>query len=251
MSKTLLKRAGLLFLLTILVSLFSPTMAFGAPTFPNDVFRQKWERADKAVDEGRTSRSWLWGPDAFSAPSGFTEPYTESPGGVRQVLYFDKARMELNNPANGFVSNGLLVKELIAGRLATGDAAFTQRRPADIPVAGDPDGSEGPVYASFISVSSWDNGNAASSKIGTAVTETLDRLGRVGSAPELGSFTKYVYFDSNLKHNIPEVFWNFLNQRGTVFQGGNFVNDQPILGDNPALPWLDATGYPMSEAYWG
>jgi hypothetical protein len=229
-------------------------MALAAePSFVSTNFKVKWERADKPVGDGVAdpSRSWLWGPEAFDPTTGSTEPYADSSGGNRQVQYFDKARMEINNPANNLVTNGLLVRELISGRLATGDATFKQRQPAnDIPVAGDPTNNNGPTYASFAKVASINGDNTSTARPGDRVSDTIDKDGKVGTDANLGEKAKYVYFDTNLKHNIPDVFWIFLNQQGTVYQNGKMVADQPVLGENTAAPWLDATGLPISEAYW-
>jgi len=160
--------------------------------------------------------------------------------------------MEINNSADGFVTNGLLVRELISGRLATGDATFTQRRAADdIPLAGDPNNNAGPTYSSLTKVASLNGDNPANSRLDSQVSDSLSQNGTVGAASsELSSKTKYVYFDPTLKHNVPAVFWEFMNQKGTIYQNGQFVNDQPILGDNVAAPWLDAMGLPITEAYW-
>src|SRR5689334_22202542 len=88
--------------------------------FADPAFQQVWERSDKPVAESRAGgRSWMWGPQPNQA---LTEPYSRNIlGGTRQVQYFDKARMEINDP-NGdrnnlyFVTNGRLVVELISGR---------------------------------------------------------------------------------------------------------------------------------------
>jgi hypothetical protein len=245
------RRICLSLLIPLFASLVLPSIALAAPSFVNNNFKAKWERADKPVDEGSAVRSWLWGPEGFNPSTGVTETYAESPGGVRQVQYFDKARMELNNPANGYVSNGLLVRELISGKLATGDAAFTQRRLAtDIAIAGDSGNNQGPVYSSFAKVASLNNDNEVPSRVGSPVAETIQQNGTIGTSPDLGNLTKYAYYEPNLKHNIPEVFWNFMNQRGTVFENGLLAQNQPVLGDNPLVPWLDATGYALTEAYW-
>ncbi len=223
------------------------------PSFSNALFKTKWQRADKPITDGvaNPSRSWLWGPESFSPSTGNSESYLESPGGSRTVLYFDKARMELNNPATGLVTNGLLVRELISGRLATGDSAFTQLQTAtDIPIAGDPQNNNGPTYSSFGKVATTDNDNPSSDRTGQAVADTITRDGAIGTNPDLGGYSKYAYFENTLKHNIPEVFWNFLNQRGNVYVNGQLQNNQPVLGDNPNAPWLDATGFPITEAYW-
>ncbi|NWJ45477.1 MAG: hypothetical protein HXX08_06320 [Chloroflexi bacterium] len=238
----------------LVLTIFTPTFVFAEPSFSSDLFKTKWQRADKPINDGTANpaRSWLWGPDSFSPVAGNTEPYTESPGGTRQVLYFDKARMEINNPTNSLVTNGLLVRELISGKQATGDAASITRRAADdIPVAGDPANNNGPTYASFAKIASLNNDNPSTDKTGQPVADTLDKDGNVGSNAELGKKAKYTYFDSALKHNIPDVFLTFMNQRGNVYVNGQLVNDQPILGDNPLAPWLDATGLPITDAYWG
>jgi len=54
------------------------------------------------------------------------------------VQYFDKGRMELTTPGAS-VTSGLLVKEMISGRMQVGDTAFETRAPARISVAGDLD----------------------------------------------------------------------------------------------------------------
>src|SRR5215210_9558062 len=52
----------------------------------NQTFRASWERTDFPVKEGKTARSWYWGPAPVSA--GISENYIDSPGGKRQVQYF-------------------------------------------------------------------------------------------------------------------------------------------------------------------
>ena len=60
------------------------------------------------------------------------EDYAESPGPERLVQYFDKARMEITKPDAvddllWYVSNGLLVVELVTGRMQMGDASFVDQ----------------------------------------------------------------------------------------------------------------------------
>src|SRR5690606_17072310 len=59
---------------------------------PNPAIQATWARQDLAVDAGILNRTWLWGPKMNGTTS---EPYAESPGGSRQVTYFDKSRMEV------------------------------------------------------------------------------------------------------------------------------------------------------------
>src|SRR3546814_3493255 len=51
----------------------------------------------RSVLEGRISRTWMWGQEAFTG--AVYEEYAESPSGQRLVQYFDKARMEITDPA--------------------------------------------------------------------------------------------------------------------------------------------------------
>jgi hypothetical protein len=248
------RRAQTFAAVALLVCLLLPAgAALAEPNFVNNQFQAKWQRADKPVQDGSSnpSRSWLWGPEGFNQPGSTTEPYADSPGGTRQVQYFDKARMELNNPSTGLVTNGLLVIEMISGREATGDATNLTRKPADIPVAGDAVNNDGPTYASLASIASLNLDKPSPNRTGQPAGDTLDKAGQTGAASAaLAGKARYVYFDSVLKHNIPDVFWNFMNQKGNIFENGKLADGQPILGSNPDAPWLDATGYPLTEAYW-
>jgi hypothetical protein len=96
----------------------------------NDHFARRWARTDQPVADGTTKRTWIWGPEATTGI--LDEEYAESPGGTRQVQYFDKSRMELNDPTGDpgspfYVTNGLLVIELMTGRMQLGDDTFDQR----------------------------------------------------------------------------------------------------------------------------
>ena len=101
--------------------------------FADPAFQRNWERADKPVADKKADRSWYWGPSP-----GFStmEPNKESPGGQRLVQYFDKARMEINDPAGDqskpfYVTNGLLATELMTGRMQTGDGVPAALRRGD------------------------------------------------------------------------------------------------------------------------
>src|SRR5690606_2818715 len=117
-------------------------------------FQRTWERTDKPVKDGQIARTWMWGPEAFT--DVMDEPYAESPGGMRQVQYFDKSRMEINfpdAPDDGlwYVTNGLLVVEMITGQMQVGENSFEARGTSLVNVAGDPNDPTGPTYSSFIS----------------------------------------------------------------------------------------------------
>src|SRR5437763_14538988 len=67
-----------------------------SPEFADPAFAQVWNRNDKPVADFVTARSWTWGPENFFSTY---EPYAEGPGGQHLVSYFDKGRMEINNPS--------------------------------------------------------------------------------------------------------------------------------------------------------
>lgn len=128
----------------------APPQADFAPG--NDHFQRTWQRTDQPVADGSVARTWMWGPQANTPV--VQETYAESPGQLRGVQYYDKSRMEITHPAAPdaglfYVTNGLLVVELITGQLQTGDATFVPRTPSQGNVAGDTDDPDGPTYATF------------------------------------------------------------------------------------------------------
>ncbi len=223
---------------------YTPPASSGPDNIANTDFTKVWNRTDLPVKDGTISRSWLWGPAPFTGAA--TEPYAESPGGQRTVQYFDKSRMEINNP-NGnrndpfFVTNGLLVREMINGQLQTGDNRFESRSPAAIGVAGDIDDTSGPTYQSF-------KGRTGPVARSTAlITATLNRNSGIGNAP--ASFARYnahaAYFVPETGHNIASPFWDFLNQSGPLYDAGGQLVSAKLFD-----PLFYATGFPISEAYW-
>jgi Tol biopolymer transport system component len=90
----------------------------GRTEFASAEFRALWNQTD--ANPG--TRSLTWGPSPWW---DYKEFYKDSPGGLRQVQYFDKARMEINDPDAAktpfFVTNGLLPVEMISGRVKLGD----------------------------------------------------------------------------------------------------------------------------------
>ena len=253
-------------------SLFTLALQAAVPaqalSFSSPFFRRTWQRADYPVAIGAVQRGFTWGPEPFF--SSF-EPYADSPNGQRRVEYFDKARMEIsqpdfNNTNDYYVTNGLVVKEMVTGQVQVGDASFVQRLPAyDVPVAGDP-GAINPdavTYASFFALNAFYNTGPYNGKNpsvaypGPAIlerrpdrtneraNETIVKGGVVSQNDLLGGLDglNYVYYDSTLGHNIPKVFYDFLNQSGQVYDGANLVNGK-------VFNWVSTMGYPLSDAYW-
>jgi hypothetical protein len=232
--------------LGVLAGLVPPAAAQPAQ-FAAPPFQQLWQRYDLPVAAQQTTRSWTWGPNTFFIGG---EPYVEAPGGQRVVQYFDKTRMELNNPATGVVTNGLLVREMVSGRLALGDVAFEQRVPASQAVAGDPAeiNPYAPAYADFGSYASIDAERRAPNRTGQQVDQAIARNVPVftidRSRFDPGNVI-YAYYEPTLGHNMPNVFLDFVNQRGTVYVNGQFVPDQPVFE-----PWTSVMGLPIVEPYW-
>lgn len=226
----------------------------GPPPAENAAFGELWQRADLPVAKGRVQRSWLWGPKSIATMS---EPLAESPGGFRQVQYYDKARMEVNNPnadpnSAGYVTNGLLVTEMVSGRLQVGVNSFEQREAAAVPVAGDLPMTAGArattlTYAALAKVASLVPGqNAEVSRIGSSVNIVLSPEGdQLKVAPPFAgnALPKIKYFEPATKHNIPDVFFDFMNQTGLIFEDGQYRREK-------LFDWVSAVGYPITEPYW-
>jgi len=183
-----------------------------------------------------------------------SEPFAGLPGNAHLVQYFDKGRMEINNP-NGnpndpfYVTNGLLAVELISGLVQTGPATYENRAPAAINLASDSDDRSAPTYQSFNGVSNIPgapNDRRKTSQVGQAVRTAIDRQGATQpwpqDHPDYG--VRIVQYWADTGHNIPDVFWDYLNQQTDIIQNGQVVKG-PLF-----FPWFSVTGYPISEPYW-
>ena len=216
--------------------------------FADPAFQRVWQRTDLPVAANQAGRTWFWGPQPGMAR---LEQYGGA-GQQRQVQYFDKSRMEINNPqadrtTSWFVTNGLLARELVSGYLQLGDTQFEKRLPADIPVAGDSDDSQGPTYASLNAVTSLAPGqNQAQSALNNFVNTGLNRSGQAANSTLGETYgVRYANFEPQTAHNIPGPFWDFLNSTGpTQNPDGRLVTTR--LFD----PLYFVTGLPLSEAYW-
>ncbi len=211
--------------------------------FAHPAIEATWARTDKPVIDGDIARTWMWGPAPFSC--ALHEDYTEAPGGKRLVQYFDKSRMEITQPGGDqesiwFVTNGLLVVELITGERQMGDADFDEYEPAEVNVAGDPDDTEGPTYATFGTALDLPPLN-----INALVIQRIDRSGNVTVDPSLSSQNVGIgHLDPITNHTVAAPFWEFMNSSGLVYQDGELGTD--TLFPDPVF----ATGRPITEPYW-
>jgi phosphate/phosphite/phosphonate ABC transporter binding protein len=215
-------------------------------TFADPAFQNVWQRTDKLVADAKVARTWFWGPTAGKT---MQEDYAESPGAKRLVQYFDKSRMEINNPAADktgafYVTNGLLTVELMSGKMRTGDNSTVEKWPADIPMTGDPNDVTAPSYASMAKVSNAGIDHRVADKTGQTIVETMSAVGVVSKDNSKSGKAKYTNYVPETGHNVADVFWTFLNQQGPVLSGGVQKTEQLIQ------PWFYASGYPISEAYW-
>ncbi len=209
----------------------------------DDAFGQVWTKADGPVAAGQAARTWLWGPQPFYlGMEAYANPMTN---GRRMVEYYDKSRMEINNPRTYdkdkdpfYVSNGLLVAEMVSSEMRVGDTeVITARVPSTIPVAGDPrkDNPLTPGYTALAGVASLHGEHQAAARLGQPVDQTLDVNGIVGLLPA-GSplHATYAAFAPQTGHNIPDVFWPYLQGMATTY----------------GFDWTFVTGYPITEGYW-
>ena len=184
----------------------------------------------------------MWGPEPIT--DVMSEPYAEASGGERRVLYYDKARMEITVPdadpsSIWYVTDGLLVTEMISGRVQLGHSDFEQRLPADTGVAGDPGDSTGPTYSTMGIVL-----GEPAREVGTVINESIDRAGNIAENNDLTQTdVTAAYFVAETQHSIAAPFWTFMNSTGLVQEDG--YRDERLF-ENPFY----ATGFPITEAYW-
>lgn len=216
-------------------------------TFADNAFEQVWARTDRPLTEGAAglqARTWIWGPEPITA--AHYEQYREGANGTRLVQYFDKSRMEINDPATGEVTNGLLVMEMIEGRIQVGNEQFEERAPSNQAVAGDPTevNEQAPTYRSLRHVAFPVKKDHFPNRNGQSVTEVLASDGSVTKNESLAGYNvTFAAYDEQLGHNIPNVFTDYFAQQGIIYEQGSYRQGQII-------DWLFAIGLPISEPYW-
>ncbi len=239
--------------LLALCALLLPIPARSAPwspdhtSFAHPAFLAQWARTDAAQVLGQ--RGWLWGPQPWL---DYYEFYRQAPNGLRLVQYFDKGRMELTDPTTITVTNGLLVVEMVTGYRQLGDDPrdFFATSPAFIPVAGDAlsINEEAPTYASFQGVASAPGvPRRDRDQRGKPILTMIDKVGNLSLQNELNqpfaNQTRGATYIDQTGHTIPQIFWEYLNQRGRVLENGR-------VRTGLVIDWITLMGYPISDAYW-
>ena len=242
---------GLVFVILFLN--ISPAVYAATPQFNDPGFANTWQRVDKPVQDLAevAGRGYTWGPPVVEAVNVSNESYN---GATRRVQYFDKARMEVNNPSSNptdlfYVTTGLLVKEMVSGQEQEGDNTFRSFAPSGVPVAGDSndrgDNWSSPTYATFNSIASLrPDQNVQLPTPNRLITTSLDKAGTTHAItpPEQQFVTGY---DDVTRHNIADVFVQFNGQRGLVWNGSAFVQDAVFFNSS-----VYVLGRPITEPYW-
>ncbi|MFW6074020.1 MAG: hypothetical protein ACOC9Y_00385, partial [Chloroflexota bacterium] len=201
----------------VVMALFALFTTIGAEEPGTPEFMRTWERTDKPVADDVVSRTWMWGPEAFTEVE--EEPYVESPDGNRQIQYFDKSRMEITDPSatdDGlwYVTNGLLVVEMIDEQIQVGDDEFVEHGESNVNVAGDPADETAPTYATFSGLTDPVDERG--------LEPVMSRLARDGTVTEDSSLAEhgitYAAYDDVTGHNIAAPFWDFMGSSGTVYE---------------------------------
>lgn len=215
-------------------------------------FELVWERTEAPVADGETQRSWLWGPEPRTA--GMLERYIDSPDEERTVQYFDKGRMEVNDPSADpsdpwFVTSGLLTRELISGTIQIGDDAFLDTgQGASIQVAGDYL-NPFPQYRHMAEVIDQGHPDRTGEIADTVLTpDGLDPEIAPPEDPDAEFVHHIVYHGPDavdVGYNIPRAFWEYLNATGTVYNGDGIPENA-----DPLFSWIYVMGFPIADAFW-
>lgn len=225
----------------LLALLLFTTLTASAADFANPNFKKVWNRTDYPVQQGKADYSWVWGPQPFTGEMG--EWYTNSAGQHRSVQYFDKSRMEINDPAGNpntdwFVTNGLLVREMILGQVQVGDVKFIPATPARISIAGDATNTF-PYYTDLQRL--YNVGSKV--KMVDHITTGLIPNG-FSTFPQYANDPASQVVQIQQNYGIPRAFWDYLTRGGTVYVNNAFVYQQPLFN------WLYVTGYPITDPFW-
>jgi len=202
--------------------------------------RRLWLRQDRPVAAQLAARSWTWGPGPISTAR--YEPFAQGVHGQRVVQYFDKSRMEINDPhadpgGPWYVTNGLLPIELITGRMQTGLNRFDQRPPAAITAIGDP-GTAFPTYADLAHVyKRSDPGQPGMPATALLMPDGVDQF--TGLMTDTATFLQ----QGPNGYLLPQAFASFLRQSGPV-------SDHGVLTAGQLYDPLFVFGLPVTAAYW-
>ncbi len=242
-----------LLIMPLIATLQEAKADLGDPDFNSLQFRNRWVQQDRLVGKPGVTRGYTWGPAVAGTETIKSEGYKESPNGQRPVQYFDKGRMEINQPfSENRVTTGLLVRELVSGRRQDGDNAFTDLAPSKTQVAGDDVSVNGdaPVYASFQNLITFGIPDSQSkpSTPAALISQQIDKSGQLSTINPPENLVIGTY-QPETGHNIAKVFEDFKNQQGPTtdpFTNTDLTN-QPVYTNQPTV---NVFGYAVTEPYW-
>jgi hypothetical protein len=197
--------------------------------FAHPAIARIWERDDGEVASGKAARPWMWGPGPFRTNY---EPFDGLAQGNHLVQYFDKDRLEANDPkadqnSPWFVTSGLLVNEMMTGKAQVGENRTLNIGPARVSVVGD-DPTAGPTYADFILPPYSDRKKDATGSTVGCWFMTRDPLNPRSRDLPAELNLRMVRYESTSGHNWAEPFWRYATN---------------TFGDR----WLQTLGYPITE----
>lgn len=200
-----------------------------------------WDKTDGPIARGEVSGAWIWGPEPLAAS---IEYYPESPTDYREMVYYDKGRLDLLNPelppgSTWLVSGALLISEMLSGRVQLAETKFVRRElPDDIQLVGDFKQDNPVTYATLAPLSSvWAPEGESDyepprfqNRTGETVTQMLTPDGEVipNAVPESG--VTVASYDETLAHNIAAPFAEWASEQ--------------------TLPETYLLGLPITEPYW-
>jgi hypothetical protein len=161
------------------------------------------------------------------------------------VLYFDKSRMEINNPAADsnamwYVTNGLLPVEMITGKLQIGYTQFEDRPAAQVAAVGDP--GQFPTYADLRRLYQ-SPGAVNPADLGKPATGFLNADGSITGFNGYANDGATLLVRGENNHGVAKAFVDFMNARGMIYEQGRYIRDQVY---DP----LFVFGLPITGAYW-
>lgn len=231
--------------LLVCVLMLGATVVFANPDIGNE-FKGLWDRQDLPVQQQLTDRSWTWGPTVSDV---LLEELNQGVNGQRRVQYFEKSRMEINDPnadpnSQWYITNGLLPIEMMTGKMQIGydfGTEYKMRGQANISVIGDPDNY--PSYANLLPI--YENpGNVEPAQLNKPVTNMLNPDGSVAEFTDYSNDANTVLVQGENGHGVIQAFVNFMNQEGVVYENGQLVRWQIYS------PPVFVFGKPVTEPYW-
>jgi hypothetical protein len=235
----------------ILTALFALSLAtlplsarvLAAPA-PTTIFQQRWRQHDQPVAAGLANRSWTWGPAPLTEVlrEDYFDPAT-SQYRSRDVQYFDKGRMELNDPAGDpnelwFVTSGRLPVDLML--------AETRYRPthawkdAYITAVGDPG-----FFPTYLDLQPLYESLARPrpEHLNQPASDVLEPDLEIGQFAQFAADPATILRQGDNGHLVPQGFLDFMNQRGVVIREGKAVTARIY---DP----LYIFGLPVTPAVW-